>query len=363
MRSSMISPSFERVGKTKTGWVGSDTKGAGVRRTAVAGLVLALLLTGGSVPSRRAFGAARTWTVVVGGTTRDFSVWSNAFHPRKIEIATGDTVVWKFAGVHNVAFLGAEKFPALLVADGDRLYLNPLVAFPAGGTTYDGTDYHNSGMPPDNPALFVKYTYALTFTKAGTYDYVCVVHGPGMGGTVEVQERVSGAPTSAAAQLAREQAASLRAGTAALAAWKPTSRGSTVVVPMMGSIVPGYSLLRFSRQPLIVTRGATVTWRMQDPFETHTVTFTSGQKPPDFVLVQPQPQGPPKLMLNPKAVAATPQKTYDGTGYGNSGLLFSTSTPGNVRRSYTLTFTKPVRYDYWCIVHVTEGMKGVVIVK
>jgi len=334
-----------------------------VRRTTVAGLVLALILAGGNAPSTPAFGAVRTWTVTVGGTTRDFSVWSNAFYPRKIEIATGDTVIWKFAGVHNVAFLGGEKFPALFVSEGDRLSFNPLVAFPAGGTTYDGTGYHNSGMSPDNPALFVKYTYALTFTKAGTYDYVCVVHGPGMGGTVEVQDRVSGAPASAAAQGGRDQAATLRAGTAALAAWKPTSQGSTVVAPMVGSIALGYSLLRFSRLPLTVTRGATVTWTMQDPFEIHTVTFTSGQKPPDFVLVQPQPKGPPKLMLNPKTVAVTPQKTYDGKGYVNSGLLYSTSTPGNVPRSYSLTFTTPGRYEYWCIVHVPEGMKGVIIVR
>ncbi|HEX4841741.1 MAG TPA: plastocyanin/azurin family copper-binding protein, partial [bacterium] len=196
-----------------------------MRRAAVVGLALALLLTGGSTPSSPAFGVSRTWTVVAGGTTRDFSVWSNAFHPRKVEIATGDTVVWKFAGVHNVAFLGGEKFPALFVADGDRLYFNPLVAFPVGGTTYDGTGYRNSGMPQENPALFAQHTYALTFTKPGTYDYVCIVHGPGMGGTVEVKDRVSGAPASAAAQGAREQAALLRAGTAALAGWKPRSQG------------------------------------------------------------------------------------------------------------------------------------------
>ncbi len=326
-----------------------------MRRTALAGLVLALLLIRGSTPSPPAFGAARTWTVVAGGTNRDFSVWSNAFHPRNIEIATGDTVVWKFAGVHNVAFLGGDKSPALFVADGDRLSLNPTGCVP-------GTGYHNSGMPQDNPALWAQHSYTLTFTKPGTYDYVCVVHGPGMGGTVEVKDRVSGAPTSAAAQGAREQAALLRAGTAALAAWKPTT-GSTVAAPMVGNIASGYSLLRFSRLPLIVTRGETVTWTMQDPFEIHTVTFTSGQKPPDFVLVQPQPKGPPRLMLTPKAVAVTPQQTYDGKGYVNSGLLFSTSTPGNVRRSYSLTFTTPGRYEYWCIVHVPEGMKGVIIVR
>src|SRR5207245_1243368 len=148
------------------GSAGSDVGRGGVRRTTVAGLVLALLLTGGSAPGTPGVGA---------------------------------------------------------------------------DTTYDGTGYHNSGMPQENPALFAQHTYTLTFTKPGTYDYVCVVHGPGMGGTVEVKDRVSGAPTSAAAQGAREQAALLRAGTAALAGWKPTSQGSTVVAPMVGSIALGYA--------------------------------------------------------------------------------------------------------------------------
>lgn len=338
-------------------------RGDSMRWTLLRILVVVLSLAGEITPLPSTLAAPRTWTVIAGGTTKDFSAWSNAFHPKKFEIATGDTVVWKFAGVHNVAFLGGEKYPDLTVAEGDGLYLNPLVAFPAGESTYDGTGYHNSGMPPENPALWARYTYALTFTKPGTYDYVCVVHGPGMGGTIVVADRVAGAPASIAAQGARDQTASLRAGTAALAAWKPTIRGTTVVVPMLGNIVHGYSLLRFSRQPLTIKPGTTVMWVMRDPFELHTVTFLGRGKPYDFILVQPQPKGPSKLQLNSKAITPTAQKTYDGSGVANSGLLFSTSTPGNVPRSYSLTFTKPGTYEYWCIVHVPERMSGTIIVK
>jgi len=327
-------------------------------------LGVALILAAWSAsPGAPALAAARTWTIVAGGATKDYGVWSNAYHPRRVEIATGDTVVWKFAGFHTVTFLGGETFPGLTVQEGDRLYLNPLVAFPAGGKTYDGAGYHNSGVPPEDPAAFGKLTYALTFTKPGTYYYVCVVHGPGMGGTVLVKDRVSGSPASTAAQAVRDQEATLKAGQAALAAWKVERQGNTVIVPLIGDLPHGHSLLRFSRQPLVVTRGTTVMWTMRDPFEIHTVTFTSGQKPPEFVLPQPQPQGLPKLLLNPKVVAPTPQKAYDGTGYVNSGILFPAGAPGNLPHSYSLTFTKPGRYEYWCAVHAPEGMKGEVIVK
>lgn len=302
-------------------------------------------------------------TVIAGGTTKDYGVWSNAFNPRKIEVATGDTVVWKFAGFHTVTFLGGTQFPSLTVPEGDRTYFNPRVFFPVGGRTYDGTGYHNSGTPPENSAAFAKLTYALTFTKPGTYQYVCVVHGPGMGGTVVVKDRVSGSPSATAAQSGREQAATLKTGQAALAAWKTERQGATVVVPLVGNLRSGYSLLRFSRHPLVVARGTTVTWTMRDPFEIHTVTFTGGQKPPEFVLPQPQAQGPPKLLLNPKVATPTAQKTYDGKGYANSGILFPAGAPGNLPHSYSLTFTKPGRYEYWCVVHAPEGMKGVIVVK
>lgn len=54
---------------------------------------------------------------------------------------------------------------------------------PAGGSTYDGTVFTNSGV------MIPTTTYSLTFTKAGTYTYYCLFHdGPtGMIGTVTVQ--------------------------------------------------------------------------------------------------------------------------------------------------------------------------------
>jgi len=327
-------------------------------------ILIVIFVTGGLMwPATPATAAGRTWTVTAGGATKDFGVSANAFYPHKIEVAVGDRVLWKFAGFHNVAFLGGAPLPPLTVQESDRTYFNPKVFFRVGGKTYDGAGYRGSGTPPEDPAAFARLRYALTFTSPGTYHYVCGVHGPGMGGTVIVKDRASGSPAAADAQRTREQAATIKAGQAAWAAWKTERSGNTVIVPLIGDLATGYSILRFSREPLVVSRGTTITWVMRNPFEIHTVTFTSGQRPPEFAIPQPQAQGPPKLLVNPKVAAPTPHRNYLGTGYVNSGILFPAGMPGNLPTSYSLTFSKPGRYEYWCVIHAPEGMKGVVIVK
>ncbi len=319
-------------------------------------VVLALLAVG-PAPTVR---AAQKWTVVSGGGTKDFSVVSNAYHPRALDIAVGDTVTWLNEGFHNITFLGGQAYPPLEVKEGDKAYINPRVAFPVGGNTHDGTQFLTSGVPPQFPK---PATYSLTFTKAGRYAYVCTIHGPGMGGTINVGERASSTPAAVLRAARAEQAATIKAGQAAFASLKPERKGAAVTVPMVGDLKRGYSIFRFTPAPLVVNRGTTVTWTMRDPFEIHTVTFTSGQKPPDFFFPEPQSQGPPKLLLNPKAAAPMITKAYTGTGYVNSGILFPPGVPGNPPTKYSLTFARPGRYEYWCIVHVPEGMKGTIIVR
>ncbi len=328
-------------------------------------IIVVLILMGSvavlGLPAVPAQGAGQTWVVTAGGL-RD-AVWSNAFHPRMIEVGVGDTVTWQFEGFHSVTFSSGQEPPPLTVREGDNTYFNPLIFFPAGAATYDGTGYRNSGVPPDDPTKFSTLSYSLTFTKTGTYKYQCAVHGPAMSGTIVVKDRATATPVSAAGQAKNEQAATMTAGQAAWAALKPESQGSAVVVPLSGDAKAGFSIVRYTRQPLVVKSGTTVTWTMRDPFEIHTVTFLGGEKVPDFIIAQPQKQGPPKLLLNPKVGAPTSSKTYDGTGYANSGILFPVGMPGNPPRSWSVTFTKPGRYDYVCVVHLPEGMKGTVIVQ
>jgi plastocyanin len=312
-----------------------------------------------SVAVMPASGAKRTWKAIAGGGTQDISIVVNAFSPRTLEIGVGDTITWQIIGFHNIAFPGGQPLPTLELRDGGNVYVHPRVMLPAGGPTFDGTGYHNSGLPEDPSKPF---SYTLTFTKAGTYTYTCIVHGPGMSGKVIVGKAV-GSPASVEQRAKTAVGAAIRAGQSAWMKFAPAKMGSEVTVPLMGDLQAGYSILRFTPQPLRVPLGTTVTWKMADNFEIHTVSFLSGKKPPEFVIPQPQAQGPPKLLLNPDALNPAGGKTYDGTGYANSGVLYPPAAPANLPKSYSLTFTKAGTYEYWCLVHVPEGMKGTIIVE
>jgi plastocyanin len=302
--------------------------------------------------------SAHRWTVIVGGATADTAIYANAFFPKAIEIGVGDTITWQFEGFHNVAFLGGGATPPFSVQDSGKFYFNPLVAFPAGDNGYDGTGYHNSGLPgPDG-----KLSYTLTFKKPGRYPYLCAIH-EGMRAMVIVTDKPRGTPAAALQRGRAEQAATLAAGRRAFANLRVERHGTTFVVPLLGNSQDRYSVLRFTREPLVVPRGSTVTWAMRDTFEVHTVTFTSGEKPPPFVVPQPQAGGPPKLLLNPRAVTPTATTQYDGTGYVNSGMIFPPGNPAKLPSSYSLTFTTPGRFEYWCLIHADVGQRGTIVVQ
>jgi plastocyanin len=318
---------------------------------------IALLLV--PVAVMPAAGATRTWKAIAGGGTQDISIVVNAFSPRTLEIGVGDTVTWQIIGFHNIAFPGGQPLPSMELREGDKVYVEPRVMLPVGGSTFDGTGYHNSGLPED-PAK--PFSYTLTFTKAGTYTYTCIVHGPGMSGKVIVGKAM-GSPAAVQQQAQAAMGAAIQAGQGAWKKFTARKQGNTVTVPLIGDLRAGYSILRFTPQPLRVAVGTTVTWKMEDNFELHTVSFMSGKKPPEFVLPQPQAQGPPKLLLNPEALKPAGGKTYDGTGYVNSGVLYPPAAPASLPKSYSLTFLKAGTYEYWCLVHVPEGMKGTIIVQ
>src|SRR3989442_10772799 len=297
-------------------------------------------------------------TVIVGGATADTSIYANAFFPQTIEVGAGDPVTWTFEGFHNVAFLSGGAVPPFGLPEGDKTYWNPQVLLPVGDQSYDGTGYHNSGVPgPDG-----RLSYTLTFTKPGRYPYVCTIHS-GMRGMVIVTHKPTGTPAAALKRGRTEQAATLAAGRARFAGLKVERNGTSFVVPLVGNSQQRYSVLRFTREPLVVPLGATVTWAMRDTFVIHTVTFTSGEKPPQFPVPEPQSSGAPKVVLNPKALTPTNSTRYDGTGYVNSGLLFPPGNPGKFPSSFSLTFTKPGRFEYWCLVHAEAGQRGIIVVK
>ena len=145
------------------------------------GLALALVMCGGVFAAPAA--APVTWQAHVGGATPDEAVQAMAFLPTQLTIDEGDTVTWTFAPVHTVSFLSGGNPPDLVTMTPDGLLLSPAVAFPSGGPAYDGTGYVNSGVLPAGPDAM---SFSLTFSKAGAYSYVCLLH-PGMAGQVVVQ--------------------------------------------------------------------------------------------------------------------------------------------------------------------------------
>ena len=115
-------------------------------------------------------------TVAAGWTNKIVAV--NRFHPETVAVKTGQTVTWKVHSdwmPHTVSFQPPFQSPA-----------EPDALLPSGvrsGGQFTGGESHSGifGPPPDG----LTDTFTLTFTKAGKYPYLCLLH-PGMAGTVEV---------------------------------------------------------------------------------------------------------------------------------------------------------------------------------
>jgi plastocyanin len=324
-------------------------------------LVLAgLLAASAGVPAGTARAGERTWQVASGADSADHAVQLLDFFPRTITINVGDAVTWtNEAADHTVTFLSGAKppLPDIRQPDG-RVLFNPLVAFPQGGPTYDGTGIASSGLL-QGPGK----TWTLRFTKPGRYTYVCLLH-PAMVGTVVVRpadQPVAATQAEYDRQAAQQREAELAAGKNLLEATRPAKQGTVYTLRMVGNPKERVALYRFGADVVRVHVGDTVRWVMDDPDEIHTVTFPgSGQVPP-FIVPTPQPQGPPKLYENPRAVAPAGGPVHRGTGYYNSGILVPAPLPGP--HTYELRFTKRGTFTYWCVVHVPEGMRGTVIVQ
>lgn len=108
----------------------------------------------------------------------------------------------------------------------------------------------------------------------------------------------------------------------------------------------------FTPQEIHVYAGDTVTFRNNGALEPHTVTFgdlkTLMNLAPENVI--PVKNGPPIVAMNPKVFYPTQGRTYSG-GFANSGLIFK-------GQSWSLTFTKPGSYHYYCLLHYDPSPNG-----
>jgi plastocyanin len=153
-----------------------------------------------------------TWTVATGPSVSQVDVMR--FIPTRLQINVGDTVTWNNTTLvpHTVTFTSGAAAPELVLPQPSGsgppdLVLNPQVLFPANaGPNYDGTGYVNSGFIGAGPEATAGTSFSLTFTKAGTYTYICVLHADqGMAGTIVVGTGVT-PPSTGDAGIARSPA-------------------------------------------------------------------------------------------------------------------------------------------------------------
>jgi len=130
------------------------------------------------------------------------------FGPRTVHISVGGSVTWYMLGVHTVTFNATKTNNDIRkVAPDGTVHLNPPAVSPADGpgegkaakphgkspinfvvvtsASWNGRGFHNSGVfGNSNPPSLIE-GYKLTFTRAGTYKYICTVHDD-MKGTIVV---------------------------------------------------------------------------------------------------------------------------------------------------------------------------------
>src|SRR5689334_258366 len=137
--------------------------------------------------------AAQTVKVSAGAEAVNGDIQLLEFAPVNITINTGDTVTWSLDSTefHDVFFTGGGQPPDFVQPGPDGVFVNPDVAFPQGGSSYDGKGVAGSGL------LNKGQTYSLTFPDAGTYTYYCAIH-PGMVGSIQVVPGGQPADTQAA---------------------------------------------------------------------------------------------------------------------------------------------------------------------
>jgi LPXTG-motif cell wall-anchored protein len=352
-------------------------------------MLIVLALFSASLPAALAAppgqsGGPQTFTVLVGTeagiqklASGPAGVWQiMKYYPDTITVNEGDTILWKINSTefHTVSFLTpGQQAPPFIMPEGgnsQRLLFNPQVAFATPTANFDGTQYANSGLlqrnAPPNPTEF-----KLAFSKAGSYEYVCLVH-PEMKGKVIVQPKGTAYPKTQAqidadakAKIAADQqmALGMKAQAAQAQATRPGPNGTTVHVVNMGYSANMVDYMQFAPNNLTIKAGDTVEWQANNGGTPHTATFLSGSKEPDVIIPEPQPSGPPKLVFNPQVLAPAGASTYGGTGFTNSGLINGKQDPTPGPKTYTLVFDKPGTYTYLCLLHDNMGMTGTITVR
>jgi plastocyanin len=273
------------------------------------------------------------------------------FLPAKVTVEVGTPVRWEWNGTepHSVTFVPEGQEAPNVEAD-------PSQAAPVPATgPIDGTALVSSGLQPLGAA---PTPFETTFAKAGTYEYLCLIH-PNMTGEVDVVEQ--GADADSPADVAEARAsdtadylAELRAAKADLVKADPVKEddgdGTSTWTIEMGRSTEHGDVLAFAPTPAKVKAGDTVTF-VNNSQAPHTASFFGTgseqiQSPFDPKAVQPSP-GPSPQALSPE-------------GYINTGWLPPDAGPPLAQRSFSFTVPAAGTYAYVCILHAPSEMVGTI---
>jgi len=294
------------------------------------------------------FASTVAWNVGAGASSNAYALQDLDFYPKAITIDAGDSITWHIASgvggdAHTIAFLApGQPVPS----PGDPNDLSP-----AGGSSYDGSTYTNSGIKVGGQ------TYTLTFPKAGTYPYYCLFHEPAMVGTVVVQKAGTAYPHNA--QYYTDVSSTdlwedLGAADVSVRSFPFPVGGTTLAAgidPGLTSRPPSDStVLRYldTNDPsklatsgnLTIKVGTTLTWVNETSNEPHTVTFP--------------PAGQHELPAMPPDPASG-GNTFDGDHLVNSGTFLG-------GQKFSLKFTRAGSYFYGCLYHDNSRMTGTITV-
>ena len=322
---------------------------------------------------------AQNFTVLVGGNDSAYNAELQGFFPQNITIHVGDKITWKqnTMDIHTVTFTpGMNKTPDLIVpvpGVNGSLMINPLVAFPAlpAGGMYNGSTYANSAvMGPDDTQ---SKNFSLTFTEAGIYRYICVVHaGENMTGQVMVENASVSIPSplmvSAQGQKELDRLRSMTRSmhaSAVASVLKPekNANGTTTYHVNVGFGLGQVHLEAFFPDKINAHPGDSVVWMLpKNDMEPHTITFLNGAKEPELFLPEIQPQGPPRILFNPQVLL--PQNAsmpLTDQGVYNSGFIDPTM-PGSHSFSLKIGNNTTGTLQFICLLHDQMDMKGELMV-
>lgn len=338
-----------------------------LRTVAIAALTAALPLLGSAfaLPAS-AHGldtAPRIWYVTVGAQTPSGSIAGMIFTPSHLWVKAGDTIVWAAGSqeIHTVAFgnppadtdneAAEPQLPPIINAFEE---FEEAVAPPAGGHTFTGSGYYNSGIMTTVPAASgfpaaVKH-YSLKIEAApGTYSFYCLVHGPMMSQLVTVIPSGQAYPYSQGqydAQAATERARVFAEGFRAESTTQGIVSRNTVYV---GSAVDTgmADVMRFVRGNTVVKVGSWVTFKNLT-IDPHTVTIGDDNAIPGGGLL---PYG--------NLADIEPGKNYSSGIIGHAfGEAFGLNLPSTV----SFHFDHLGVYHIFCALHDYEGMVGTITV-